>query len=68
MVIKREDILAVRTEKDLACRNCASDQDLAAVEKVDQLVTAASLGKSDALVFCDRCANRIKASEASARR
>jgi hypothetical protein len=64
MEIKRNDILAVKTEKDLSCSNCATDQDIAAVETAEQVLTAEAVQKADALLFCDRCSKRIKAAPA----
>ena len=62
MEVKRENVLAIAGEKDtLICRKCATDQDWAAVEVREALVTAAKLEKSQSLYFCDRCSKRIKA-------
>lgn len=62
MELKREDIIAVITDKDeLVCNKCATDQDWAAVGSKSKLFMEENLKGKDSLFFCDRCSNRLKA-------
>jgi len=65
MELKREDILALTTEKkELVCNKCATDQDWAAVTGKSMLFMPETLKDSKSLFFCDRCSTRIGAGKA----
>ncbi|MCK4516898.1 MAG: hypothetical protein KAU31_16665 [Spirochaetaceae bacterium] len=62
MELKREDIVAVITEKnELVCKKCATDQEWAAVSDTSKLFREDKLKDTKSLYFCDRCNGRLKA-------
>ncbi len=62
MELKKEDVVAVTTEKnELVCRKCATDQDWAAVSDTSKLFKEEKLKDPKTLYFCDRCNTRLKA-------
>ena len=62
MELKRDDVVAVITDKsNLLCKNCASEQDWAAVGDKSKLFMAEKLKDTDSLFFCDKCESRLKA-------
>lgn len=62
MELKREDVVAVITEKnELVCRKCATDQEWAGVANPSKLFRKDKLKDTKSLYFCDRCDTRLKA-------
>ena len=62
MELKREDVVAVITEKsELVCTKCATDQDWAAVSDPSKLFREDNLKDTKSLFFCDKCSARLKA-------
>ena len=62
MELKKDDVIAVITEKDgLICNNCATDKEWAAVADKSNLFMEDKLKDSDALFFCDKCDTRLQA-------
>ncbi len=62
MELKREDVVAVITEKnETICKACATDQEWAAVSDTSKLFGEDRLKDTKSLYFCDRCDTRLKA-------
>ncbi len=62
MELKREDVVAVVTEKsELVCTKCATDQDWAAVSDKSKVFMGDKLKDTKSLYFCDKCNARLKA-------
>ena len=61
MIIKKEDVKAIKADDEIVCAKCVKDDDYDGITLEDVLTEETFENEHDEdLVFCDRCSERIE--------